>query len=207
MGNPSLTLRRLGLLLGPARVPRLAPARSLQGHFTVHNASAVPARSGSSSSGDVGVIQFSFRPSSFRLLLLSDWPSGRNISAGTWTMYCLAGAGWIPRNITLREYKGEALSAYENCGTLCVDIATWRDSSGYGCQDYIAKSWCVYSYYAPGWMKARGTFQDYATGGVSAAVACCDCGRQSSDQKRHLFAVANSVASAQRDLPDATLSP
>ena len=113
MGNPSLTLRRLGLLLGPARVPRLAPARSLQDHFTVHNASAVPARSGSSSSGDVGVIQFSFRASSFRLLLLSDWPSGRNISAGTWTMYCLAGAGWIPRNITLREYKGETLSAYE----------------------------------------------------------------------------------------------
>ena len=49
--------------------------------FTVHSASAVPAGSCSSGAGDVGVIQFSVNPSAFRLLMLSDWPSGRTVTA------------------------------------------------------------------------------------------------------------------------------
>jgi hypothetical protein len=53
----------------------------------------------------------------------------------------------------------------------------WVSMGGSDCPTYYEKGYCTpYGGYGPGWMAAYGTFDLWATDGVSPLQACCGCG-------------------------------
>ena len=69
----------------------------------------------------------------------------------------------------------------------CIDF-DWKDKNGDTCQDYVAQKFCTLERgYGGGWVRMDEdledeTFDDYATGGVTAVQACCDCGGGTTDR-------------------------
>lgn len=74
--------------------------------------------------------------------------------------------------------KGPCGTTAQPGGPACVDTPPgWKSSDGDSCGDYAVKEYCTkQGGYGKGWPLFGGSFDRYASGGVSADVACCKCG-------------------------------
>jgi len=60
----------------------------------------------------------------------------------------------------------------------CQDIAGWKDSYDYTCDDYLDKSFCKSDKsFGAGWKATWGPFDAYSIDGIDATQACCTCGK------------------------------
>lgn len=59
----------------------------------------------------------------------------------------------------------------------CTGVVGWANSDGVGCSDHGSQGWRTPDGgYGAGWNSGWGTFADYATDGLDALEACCECG-------------------------------
>jgi hypothetical protein len=111
-----------------------------------------------------------------------------------------------PQAELLADVSADSLVAED--GGACDDLGGWVSSSGFGCDKYTSENWCLDGDASDGWEPEFGTMQDWADeGGISALVACCECGGGVSLDPALRLAVATEAATVTTHRSDALMSP
>lgn len=77
--------------------------------------------------------------------------------------------------VTISHIQVEAASSSVLAHAGCTDMHCWKDSKHNSCADYALNSWCNATGVTQ-WDDDWGTLESYATSGISAVGACCQCG-------------------------------
>mmetsp|Transcript_31441 Transcript_31441/g.73437 ORF Transcript_31441/g.73437 Transcript_31441/m.73437 type:complete len:857 (+) Transcript_31441:80-2650(+) len=100
------------------------------------------------------------------------------------------GPGWNASWGTFEAFAVDGWSAIQACcgcgggsnseevrGPNCVDNPSeWKDRHGDSCATYVAYRWCEDGGVGSSWSPDWGSFDGYASGGISPRDACCGCG-------------------------------